>query len=110
MPDCGLCPSLNVRIQENIEMAVNVLVPTPLRKFTNNEETVTVAPGTITAVIDDLEAQFPGIKARLTDGNGELRRFINIYVNEEDIRFQSGKDTVIVDGDSVSIVPAIAGG
>ena len=91
-------------------MAVQVLVPTPLRKFTNNEETVTVAPGTIASIVDDLEAQFPGIKARLTDDSGELRRFVNIYVNEEDIRFLSGKDTAVVDGDAISIVPAIAGG
>ena len=91
-------------------MAVQVLVPTPLRKFTGNEETVNVSPGTIAAIIDDLDAQFPGIKARLTDDAGELRRFVNIYVNEEDIRFQSGKDTEVVDGDSISIVPAIAGG
>lgn len=91
-------------------MAVQVLVPTPLRKFTNNEETVNVSPGTIAAIVDDLEAQYPGIKARLTDDKGELRRFVNIYVNEEDIRFLSGKDTEVADGDSISIVPAIAGG
>jgi molybdopterin synthase sulfur carrier subunit len=91
-------------------MPIQVLIPTPLRKFTNNEETVTVAPGTISAIIEDLEQQYPGIKARITDDNGELRRFVNIYVNEEDIRFQSGKDTQVVDGDAISIVPAIAGG
>jgi len=91
-------------------MSVQVLIPTPLRKFTANEETVHVSPGTISAIIDDLEQQFPGIKARLTDDSGELRRFINIYLNEEDIRFQSGKDTVAADGDAISIVPAIAGG
>ncbi|HLK61656.1 MAG TPA: MoaD/ThiS family protein [Chthonomonadaceae bacterium] len=91
-------------------MPVSVLIPTPLRKFTNNEETVTVAPGTITGLIADLERQYPGIGARVTDDTGELRRFINIYVNEEDIRFLAGKDTPIKDGDSVSIVPAIAGG
>jgi molybdopterin converting factor small subunit len=91
-------------------MPVQVLIPTPLRKFTNDEETVTVSPGSITEVVDDLEQQFPGIKARITDESGELRRFVNIYVNEEDIRFQSGKDTQVVDGDAISIVPAIAGG
>ena len=91
-------------------MPVNVLIPTPLRKFTNNEETVTVAAGTIASLITDLETQYPGIGARLTDDSGELRRFINIYVNEEDIRFLAGKDTPIKDGDAVSIVPAIAGG
>ena len=91
-------------------MAVNVLIPTPLRKFTNNEESVTVAPGTVSALIEDLERQFPGIRKSLTDDSGELRRFVNIYVNEEDIRFLSGKETQINDGDAVSIVPAIAGG
>jgi molybdopterin synthase sulfur carrier subunit len=91
-------------------MAVQVLIPTPLRKFTHNEETVTTAPGTIATLITDLDRQFPGIGARLTDDQGELRRFVNIYVNEEDIRFLSGKDTPIKEGDAVSIVPAIAGG
>ncbi len=91
-------------------MAVNVLIPTPLRKYTNNEETVTAAPGTIATLIADLERQFPGIGARLTDEQGELRRFVNVYVNEEDIRFLAGKETQIQDGDAVSIVPAIAGG
>lgn len=91
-------------------MPVSVLIPTPLRKFTNNEETVSVPSGTIAGLIADLEKQYPGMGARLTDDSGELRRFINIYVNEEDIRFLAGKDTPIQDGDSVSIVPAIAGG
>ena len=91
-------------------MAVSVLIPTPLRKFTNEEETVSATPGTVATLIDDLDQQFPGIAARLTDDKGELRRFVNIYVNEEDIRFLAGKDTAIKDGDQVSIVPAIAGG
>jgi molybdopterin synthase sulfur carrier subunit len=71
---------------------------------------VTTAPGTIATLIADLEQQFPGIAARLTDDQGEVRRFVNVYVNEEDIRFLSGKDTPVAEGDSVSIVPAIAGG
>jgi sulfur-carrier protein len=91
-------------------MPVNVLIPTPLRKYTGEQETVAVAPGTVVALIIDLERQFPGIAARLTDDKGELRKFINIYINEEDIRFLAGKDTEIKDGDNVSIVPAIAGG
>lgn len=91
-------------------MAVSVLIPTPLRKFTNDQETIHTAPGTIADLITDLETQFPGIAARLTDDKGELRRFVNIYVNEEDIRFLAGKNTEIKDGDAVSIVPAIAGG
>jgi molybdopterin converting factor small subunit len=91
-------------------MSVNVLIPTPLRKYTNEQETVSTAPGTVTALIADLDRQFPGIAARLTDEQGVLRRFVNIYVNEEDIRFLDGKDTIIKEGDAVSIVPAIAGG
>jgi molybdopterin synthase sulfur carrier subunit len=91
-------------------MAVNVLIPTPLRKFTNNQETVTVPEGTVTTLVEALEQQFPGIKKSLTDDSGELRRFVNIYVNEEDIRFLEGKETPIKEGDAVSIVPAIAGG
>jgi molybdopterin synthase sulfur carrier subunit len=91
-------------------MAVNVLIPTPLRKFTNNQETVTVAEGTVATLVEALEQQFPGIKKSLTDDSGELRRFVNIYVNEEDIRFLEGKETPIKEGDAVSIVPAIAGG
>ena len=91
-------------------MAVSVLVPTPLRKFTNEQETVTAQAGTVATLVADLERQFPGIAARLTDEQGELRRFINLYVNEEDIRFLAGKDTPVNDGDAVSIVPAIAGG
>ena len=91
-------------------MAVKVLIPTPLRKLTNEQETVQTSAGTIGTLIADLEFQFPGFGARLTDEFGNLRRFVNIYVNEEDIRFLSGKDTAIAEGDSVSIVPAIAGG
>ncbi len=91
-------------------MAVSVLIPTPLRKFTNDQDTVSVETGTIATLITGLDAQFPGIAARITDDSGELRKFINIYVNEEDIRFLEGKDTPINEGDSISIVPAIAGG
>jgi molybdopterin synthase sulfur carrier subunit len=91
-------------------MPVNILIPTPLRKLTNEQETVTGPAGTISALIDDLETQYPGLGGRLTDEAGNLRRFVNIYVNEEDIRFLAGKDTVVKEGDAVSIVPAIAGG
>ena len=91
-------------------MSVEVLIPTPLRKFTNEVETVTVGPGTIASLVEALESQYPGIQARITDKSGQLSRYLNIYVNEEDIRFLEGKDTPVKDGDSVSIVPAIAGG
>lgn len=91
-------------------MAVSVLIPTPLRKLTENKDTVTVEAATVDEMVHGLEAQFPGFGQRLRDENGELRRFINIYVNDEDIRFLQGKATALKDGDSVSIVPAIAGG
>ena len=91
-------------------MPVTVLIPTPLRKLTNEQESVTASAGTIGTVLDDLESQFPGFAARLTDESGSLRKFVNVYLNEEDIRFLQGKDTEVKDGDAVSIVPAIAGG
>lgn len=91
-------------------MAVQVLISTPLRKFTNNQEAVTASAGTIATLITEMEREFPGISKSLCDDKGELRRFVNVYVNEEDIRFREGKDTPIYDGDNVSIVPAIAGG
>jgi len=91
-------------------MAVKVLIPTPLQKFTQNQATVECDANGIVALLDDLEAKFPGIKARLCDDSGELRRFVNFYVNSEDIRFLDGKDTALTDGDEVSIVPAVAGG
>jgi molybdopterin synthase sulfur carrier subunit len=91
-------------------MSVSVLVPTPLRKFTDDRETVHATAGTVASLVADLDRQFPGIAGRLTDESGDVRKFVNIYVNEEDIRFLSGKDTIVRDGDSVSIVPAIAGG
>lgn len=91
-------------------MPVSVLIPTPLRKLTGELETVTCAAGTIGTLIADLEQQYPGLGGRLTDDAGNLRRFVNIYLNEEDIRFLSGKETPVKEGDSVSIVPAIAGG
>ncbi|MDB9527949.1 MoaD/ThiS family protein [Oscillatoria sp. CS-180] len=91
-------------------MAVKVLIPTPLQKFTNNEATVECDAGSISGLMDTLDTQFPGIKARLCDDQGELRRFVNFYVNSEDIRFLEGKDTALNEGDEVSIVPAVAGG
>ncbi|NEQ50345.1 MAG: MoaD/ThiS family protein [Leptolyngbya sp. SIO3F4] len=91
-------------------MAVKVLIPTPLQKFTNNEATVEIDGASIVGLLDSLETKFPGIKARLCDDSGELRRFVNFYVNSEDIRFLDGKETTLNDGDEVSIVPAVAGG
>ncbi|MGG6296795.1 MoaD/ThiS family protein [Leptolyngbya sp. AN02str] len=91
-------------------MAVKVLVPTPLQKFTKDQATVDCSAASITELMDSLESQFPGIKARLCDDEGNLRRFVNFYVNSEDIRFLDGKATALKDGDEVSIVPAVAGG
>lgn len=91
-------------------MAVLVRIPTPLRSVTKGAAEVQAAGDTVLGVIEDLERQYPGLRERLLEDGGEVRRFINIYVNEEDIRFLAGKGTVLKDGDEVSLVPAIAGG
>ena len=91
-------------------MPKKVRIPTPLRKLTNNEEIVEIDSGTIGAAIAELQARFPGIKERLVDDKGEVRRFVNVYVNEEDIRFLKHSQTPLKDGDEISIIPAIAGG
>jgi len=89
---------------------IKVRIPTPLRPLTKGQGEVQAQAKSITEMIDNLNASHPGIKDRLCDETGELRRFVNIYVNEEDIRFLKGKDTSLQAGDEVSIVPAIAGG
>ena len=91
-------------------MPVTIRIPTPLRKLTNNEEIVEVKSGTIGDAISELQGRYPGIKERLIDETGGVRRFVNVYVNEEDIRFLQNQQTAIKDGDEVSIIPAIAGG
>jgi sulfur-carrier protein len=91
-------------------MAVLVRIPTPLRSLTKGQAEVQVAADNVADLIDDLEKQFPGIKERLVDEGGEVRRFINFYINEEDVRFLQGAKTALKVGDQVSIVPAIAGG
>ena len=91
-------------------MSVRVRIPTPLRRFTGGAEEVGVGGATIASAIEDLEGKFPGIKERLCDEQGRVRRFVNIYVNGDDIRFLSSLETPVKDGDEVSIVPAIAGG
>ncbi len=90
-------------------MAIKVRIPTPLQKLTNGRAEVTCSARTVTEMVDALEKEFPGMKERLTEG-GKVRRFINIYVNEEDIRFLNKEETPLKDGDAISIVPAIAGG
>ena len=87
-----------------------VRIPTPLRKFTDGKEEVTAAGATVGEVIEDLETNFPGIKARLCDEAGAVRKFVNIYANEDDIRHLQDLKTAVKDSDEVSIIPAIAGG
>ncbi len=91
-------------------MSTKVKIPTPLRKLTQNNAEVVAAGGTIRELVEDLEKQFPGFKERMCDDQGELRRFVNVYVGEEDIRFLEGLDTKIPEGEQVSIIPAVAGG
>jgi sulfur-carrier protein len=91
-------------------MSVRVRVPTPLRKFTQGAEEVSGQGGTMRALVDDLEQNYPGIKERICDETGKVRRFVNVYVNGDDIRFLQNLETSLKDGDSISIVPAIAGG
>jgi molybdopterin synthase sulfur carrier subunit len=91
-------------------MAAKVRIPTPLRKLTNDEELVEVKATNVAEAINELQTRYPGIKERLLDESGAVRRFVNVYVNEEDIRFLQNKETALKDGDEVSIIPAIAGG
>ena len=91
-------------------MALNVIIPTALRKFADNTDTVEIEAGTVCEVLDRLDEQYPGFRARLCEENGNLRRFINIFVDGEDIRFLDNLSTPIPKGAEVSIVPAIAGG
>lgn len=91
-------------------MSVTVRIPTPLRKLTKELDVVIGDGGTLIACIDSLEGQYPGLKERLCDEAGELRRFVNVYVNGEDVRFMAGLQTELNAGDEVSIVPAVAGG
>ncbi|MGQ4649187.1 MoaD/ThiS family protein [Lyngbya aestuarii] len=91
-------------------MAVKVLVPTALQKFTENQATIECNGSNVAELFDSLESSCPGIKVRLCDEEGKPRRFLNFYVNSEDIRFLEGVNTILKDGDEVSIVPAVAGG
>ena len=91
-------------------MSVIVRIPTPLRKLTQNKPEVEVNGNNIELLIDNLDANYPGIKERIYDESDNIRRFVNIYLNDEDIRFLEGKSTAVNDGDEVSIIPAIAGG
>ena len=87
-----------------------VRIPTPLRKFTGGSDEVSAAGATVAQLVADMESHYPGIKERLCEADGRVRRFVNIYVNGDDIRFLANLDTAVKEGDEVSIVPAIAGG
>ena len=91
-------------------MAVTVRIPSQLRPLAGGEATVSVSGSTISEVLKGLEAAYPGFQDRLFDETGKLRRFVNVFVAEEDIRFLEGLDTPVTDGSTVSIVPAVAGG
>ena len=91
-------------------MPTNIRIPTPLRKLTNDQEVVQAEGDNVQALLDNLDANFPGIKDRICDESGKVRRFVNVYLNDEDIRFLQENETVVKAGDEISIVPAIAGG
>ena len=91
-------------------MTIRIRIPTPLRKLTQDQEIVEVNADSVETAIADLQQKYPGIQERLVDESGNVRRFVNVYVNEEDIRFLQNQRTPLKDGDEVSIIPAIAGG
>ncbi|MEA2486113.1 MAG: sulfur-carrier protein [Actinomycetota bacterium] len=91
-------------------MSVEVRIPTVFRKFTAGESVVDVQPGTIADLIEELDEQFPGMKKQLLAGEGQLHRFVNVYVNDEDARYLDRLDTQVSEGDVVSLLPSVAGG
>jgi sulfur-carrier protein len=91
-------------------MAIEVRIPTILRQYTGGEKQVTADGASLGSLVDDLDARFPGLKARLVTDQGSLHRFVNVYVNDEDVRFTGALDTGLSDGDEVTILPAVAGG
>lgn len=91
-------------------MSASVRIPTPLRQITGGAADVSIDAGTVREMIEALEKQFPGMRERLCEENGQVRRFVNVFVGDEDIRFLQGVETRIPDGEQVSIIPAVAGG
>ncbi len=91
-------------------MPTNIRIPTPLRKLTSEQEVVQAEGHTIDEILQSLDTTYPGLKERICDDQGNVRRFVNVYLNDEDIRFLDEKATTVKDGDEISIVPAIAGG
>ena len=99
-----------MKLERGMNMPVTVRIPTPLRTLTKGADEVKVEGKNIQDVVESLEANYKGIKERICDNDGQIRRFINFYLNDEDIRFMSNLNTPVKDGDYISIVPAIAGG
>jgi len=91
-------------------MAVQVRIPTPLRKFTGGNEAVEASGDSIASILEDLDRNHPGLRERICENDGSVRRFVNLYINGDDIRFLDNLDSKVKDGDEISIVPAIAGG
>ena len=91
-------------------MAIQVRIPTPLRKLTGGSESVSGSGATVAALVQDLETRHPGLKERICDDAGKVRRFVNLYLNDEDIRYLDSMKTAVKDGDELSIIPAVAGG
>jgi molybdopterin synthase sulfur carrier subunit len=91
-------------------MAIEVRIPTILRQYTGGEKQVTADGASLGSLVDDLDTKFPGLKGRLVTDQGALHRFVNVYVNDEDVRFTGALDTGLSDGDEVTILPAVAGG
>jgi molybdopterin converting factor small subunit len=91
-------------------MAIDVSIPTILRQYTDGAKSVEASGATLAEVVDDLEARHSGIKARLVEDDGSLRRFVNVYLNDEDVRFLDGINSPVSEGDNVTILPAVAGG
>jgi len=106
----NLSSDVPVNSQGGPIMSVRVRVPTPLRKYTQGADEVSAQGSNVKALVDDLEKNFPGIKERICDETGKIRRFVNVYVNGDDIRFLQNLETKLKEGDNISIVPAIAGG
>ena len=101
---------LFLKFERGLIMSVSVRIPTPLRSLTKGADEVKVEGKNIKEIIENLEANYKGIKERICDNEGQIRRFVNFYLNDEDIRFMGNINTPVKDGDHISIVPAIAGG
>ena len=91
-------------------LAVSVRIPTVFRKFTDGSPSVDLEPGTVRDLVDQLDARYPGFRDQVLTGDGELHRFVNVYVNDEDARYLEKLDTKVADGDTVSLLPSVAGG